>query len=107
MAALVETMPLEMDQHGVYRVGGTRITLDSVVREFKAGLKPEEIVEVLKSVQLSDVHFVIGYYLRHAEDVERYLAERRRTEEELLAEHPEWTQDGLRERLLARQKSNS
>ncbi len=104
MAALVETMPIAMDEHGIYRVGGTRITMDSIVREFKAGRTPEEIVTELQSVELSDVHFVLGYYLRHTEDVEAYLAERRRVQEALLAAHPEWQPEGLKERLSARQK---
>jgi len=33
-----------MDSHGVLRVGGTRVTLDTVIAVFKEGATPEEIV---------------------------------------------------------------
>lgn len=41
---LIEAIPLTLDAHGVYRVGGSRVTLDLVVRAFQSGDTPEEIV---------------------------------------------------------------
>jgi hypothetical protein len=43
MTALVDAIPLARDSHGVYRVGGTRVTLDLVVRAFNRGATSEEI----------------------------------------------------------------
>ena len=105
MAAVVEAIPLARDAHGVYRVGGTRVTLDTVVRAFNRGASAEEIVQDFPSLQLPDVYQVIGYYLKHSEELTQYFEQRDRDEKELLATHPEWSPRGLRERLLARRKS--
>jgi hypothetical protein len=45
MATVIEEIPLAKDSHGVYRVGGTRVTLDLVVRAFNRGATAEEIVQ--------------------------------------------------------------
>ena len=42
-AEVVDAIPLSKDAHGVYRVGGSRVTLDLVVRAFNRGATPEEI----------------------------------------------------------------
>jgi len=41
MTTLVEAIPLTMDSHGVYRVGGSRVTLDLLVRAFNRGATAE------------------------------------------------------------------
>jgi uncharacterized protein (DUF433 family) len=105
MASVVEAIPLARDVHGVYRIGGTRVTLDTVVRAFNRGATAEEIVQDFPSLQLPDVYQVIGYYLKHIEELTQYFEQRARDEKEILAAHPEWSHRGLRERLLARRKS--
>jgi uncharacterized protein (DUF433 family) len=45
MAAVIEEIPLAEDSHGVYRVGGTRVTLDLLVHAFNRGATAEEIVQ--------------------------------------------------------------
>lgn len=102
MAALIDAIPLAIDAHGVYRVGGTRVTLDVVVRAFNQGATAEEIVQKFPSLELSDVYQVIGYYLRHSAELAEYFQSREREAAKLLAAHPEWSPRGLRERLLAR-----
>ena len=104
VAAVVEEIPLARDAQGAYRVGGTRVTLDLVVRAFNRGATAEEIVQKYDCLQLPDVYQVIGYYLRHAKELAEYLETRARDEEALLASHPEWSPKGLRDRLLARRK---
>ena len=106
MAAVVEAIPLTKDAHGVYRVGGTRVTLDLVVRAFNRGATAEEIVQKFPSLELSAVYQVIGYYLKHSDELAEYLERREGEERELLAAHrDEWSPNGLRERLLARRKT--
>ena len=105
MAAVIEAIPLAKDSHGVYRVGGTRVTLDLVVRAFYRGATAEEIVQKFPSLQLSDVYQVIGYYLKYSTELDGYLETRQREEKILLDKHPEWSPAGLRERLMARRKS--
>jgi uncharacterized protein (DUF433 family) len=103
--ALVDEIPLARDIHGVYRVGGTRVTLDLVVRAFNRGATAEEIVQKYDGLRLPDVYQVIGYYLKHADELAEYFENRAREEEGLLSSHPELSPKGLRDRLLARQNA--
>jgi len=105
MATVIEEIPLAKDSHGVYRVGGTRVTLDLVVRAFNRGATAEEIVQKFPSLELSDVYQVIGYYLKYRTELSEYLKKREIDEGTLLAGHPEWAPTGLRERLMARRKT--
>jgi uncharacterized protein (DUF433 family) len=108
MAAVevVDAIPLGKDESGVYRVGRTRVTLDLVVRAFNRGATPEEIVQDYPTLELPDVYQVIGYYLKHSKEIGEYLARREHNEDELLATNLErWSPPGLRDRLLARRKS--
>jgi len=100
---VMDAIPLAKDAHGVYRVGGTRVTLDSVVHAFDRGATAEEIAQKFPTLQLSDVYQVIGYYLRHSSELAEYLEQRHREQREILDRHGnEWSPQGLRERLLAR-----
>lgn len=78
-ALLLEPVPLVACSDGVMRVGGTRVTLDTILSAFSKGATAEEIVQQYPSVALADVYQVIAYYLRHASEVNAYL-ERRREE---------------------------
>lgn len=71
----VETRPVPLDRlpNGVFRVAGTRIGLDIVIRAYKHGLAPEQIVEDYDSLRLADVYALIAFYLDHTAEVEQYL----------------------------------
>jgi len=56
-----EPAPLEADADGVVRVGGTRVTLDTMVAAFKDGATAEEIVYQYPSLSLAEVYAVIAY----------------------------------------------
>jgi hypothetical protein len=75
--------------------------LDLVVRAFNRGATAEEIVQKFTTLELSDVYEVIGYYLKHSAEFAGYFEHREREERELLESHPEWSPNGLRERLMA------
>jgi uncharacterized protein (DUF433 family) len=60
----IEPVPLATDAGSVVRVGGTRVTLDTVVTAFEEGATAEEIVHQYPSLKLADIYAVIGYYLR-------------------------------------------
>jgi len=101
--ALTEAVPLKADADGVVRVGGTRVTLDTIVAAFREGATAEEIAQQYPSVSLADVYAVIGYYLRQAEKVEAYLEQRRAQAQEVRRENKRrFDPEGIRERLLAR-----
>ena len=100
-----ERVPIQTDADGVIRVGGTRITLDTVVAAFDAGATAEEIVQQYPSVALADVYSVITYYLRHRGEVEEYLTDRRQQAAEIRAQNEQrFDPSGLRARLLARRR---
>jgi uncharacterized protein (DUF433 family) len=102
-----EKPPLRLDEHGVPRVGGTRVTLDSVVIAFQNGATAEEIAVRYEALRLEDVYLTIGYYLRHRAEVDAYLAGR-----EQLAANMQREADArlswraLRDRLIARQEAH-
>lgn len=99
-----ETVPIKRYDDGVIRVGGTRVTLDTIVNKFNQGMIPEEIVIAYPAVPLADVYAVIAYYLRHQDEVDEYIRERQKRAEQVRqqveARHPEMV--GIRARLLAR-----
>jgi len=98
-----EPIALEMAADGVWRVGGTRVTLDAVVAAFNEGATAEEIAQQYPSLRLADVYSVIGYYLRRRQGVDDYLGERQRASERVRQENERRApEQGLRERLLAR-----
>jgi uncharacterized protein (DUF433 family) len=103
LAIAIETAPIETDTHGVVRVAKTRVTLDTVVTAFLEGCTPEEIREQYPSLQLSDIYLVIGYYLRHRDEVYTYLVERQRQADAIQQEAEQrFNPVGIRDRLLAR-----
>lgn len=106
LAIAAEPLPLNRDAGGVVRVGGTRVTLDSVVYSFQEGSTAEQILEDYPSLRLADVYAVIGYYLRHREEVDAYLREQRRQAEDVRRQdEARFDRQGIRERLLARRPS--
>ena len=73
-------------RNGGYYVIGTTVSLESVVHQFKEGLSVETIQhECFPSLTLEQVYGVCTYYLRHQEEVEKYLAEAERDFDRLAA----------------------
>ena len=111
MAALdlrEEPAPLAVDPDGVVRVGGTRVTFDTVVLAFREGFGAEEIAQQYPSLTLADVYSVIGYYLRHRPDADAYLIERHNDGERIRRENePRFDPAGIRARLLARRPGSA
>ena len=108
LAAVADPLPLTTDSTGVIRVGGTRVTLDTIVYSFQEGATAEEILQQYPSLELPDIYAVIGYYLRHREDVDEYLAQREQYAAEV-RKNFEARSDvtEFRERLLKRQAQNT
>jgi uncharacterized protein (DUF433 family) len=103
LASALEPVPLATDAFGVVRVATTRVTLDTVVTAFLEGCTPEEIAEQYPSLQLSDIYLVIGYYLRHRDEIDTYLTERQRQSNVIQQEAEQrFNPAGIRDRLMAR-----
>jgi len=105
MTLVITTEPisLETDADGVVRVGGTRVTLDTIVAAFNDGATAEEIVHQYPSLHLADVYAVISYYLRQRSEVEAYLRQRRQQAAYIRKQNEaRFDPHGVRDRLLAR-----
>jgi uncharacterized protein (DUF433 family) len=103
--------PLRLDEGGAIRIGKTRITLDLVVEQYENGMTPEDMVRAYDTLVLADIHAVIGYYLRHRDEVRVYL-KRRAEEAEALrskieAERPRVSRDELLARRSAKEKADA
>lgn len=61
------------DEHGVMRVGNSRVMLDSVLAEFVQGQSPESIRSQYPALTLEEVYGAITYYLSHRQEVDSYL----------------------------------
>lgn len=98
-----EIVPVRVDADGVARVGGTRVTLDTVVGAFSDGATAEEIAQQYPSLELADIYSVIGYYLRNASEVQAYLCQRQTKSLAVRGQNESrFDPQGIRERLQAR-----
>ena len=69
------TLPNEirLDEHGVLRVGESRVMLDSVIAAYQQGHSAETIQQQYPALSLADVYGVIAYTLRHRDEIDQYL----------------------------------
>lgn len=97
------SLPLALGKDGVARVGGTRVTLDTVVRAFVRGATAEEIAQQYPTLELSDIYTTISYYLQNVEEVGAYLERRKKHAQAVKEENQKrFDPHGIRDRLLAR-----
>jgi len=64
-------------QHDVYRITGTRVSLDSIVYAWWAGQSAETIAQSFQALTLEQVYGAIAFYLAHREAIDRYLEHQR------------------------------
>ena len=58
---------------GVYRVAGTRVSLDSIVYAFVSGQSAESIAQSFPVLTLEQVYGAITFYLARRDEIDRYL----------------------------------
>lgn len=108
MAVLIDTVEdiITVSEAGVWRVAGSRVSVDSVIYSFNSGASPEEIVWQFDTLDLKQVYAVINYYLHNREHVDKYLAaskkEANRIGRKLEKEFP--LPAGLKDRMKARRR---
>ncbi len=71
--SLKQDVPLTPGEHGVLRITGSRVTLDSIIHSFKNGATAEQVQEDFPSLKLAQVYAVIAYYLEHTKAIDDYL----------------------------------
>jgi len=84
------------------RIAGTRVGIETVLRDYQEGASPEEIALRYPTLSLEQIHATITYYLANREQVEAYLERVRQRQEEAWLEqqrHPSEFVRSLRERL--------
>jgi len=67
---------------GVYRIAGTRVSLDSLVHLFREGVSAESMVESYPAVTLEQVHGALAFYLANRSEIDGYLLEGQRVAEQ-------------------------
>jgi uncharacterized protein (DUF433 family) len=70
--------PYIEERNGGLYVAGTRVSLDSILINFREGASPEKIVQAFSTLKLSQVYGAIAYYLENDETINGYLAEGQR-----------------------------
>jgi uncharacterized protein (DUF433 family) len=101
-------VPLHTDPHGTVRVGGTRVTLQTLLASFLDGATPEQMIQDFDTLKLADVYAVVAYYLKNRAAVDAYLGEQRKKGEEVRREMEAiFDQAGMKERLLARRQETA
>jgi len=88
-------------EHAI-RIAGTRIGIETVLRGYQEGCSPEEIVLRYPTLSLEQVYATITYYLANREQVEIYVKQVRRLQEEAFKEQQQRPNEfvrALRERL--------
>lgn len=108
MAVLIDTSQdiISVNEAGVWRIRGTRVSVDSVIYAFDEGASPEEIIWRFDTLDLKKAYAVINYYLHNREKVDKYLADGEKTKRKIRHKlDKEFPTVGLREKLIARRKS--
>jgi uncharacterized protein (DUF433 family) len=77
---------IRADEHGVLRIGATRVSLDSVVFAFQLGHAPETIQDQYPALNLEEVYGAIAFYLSNRREVDDYLRLQEQRWEELRQE---------------------
>src|SRR3974390_3162077 len=67
---------------GAYRVGDTRVSLDSLVYLFREGASVESMVESFPVLTLEQVLGALAFYLASQRDIDEHLKEGERSSEE-------------------------
>ncbi|HMD70858.1 MAG TPA: DUF433 domain-containing protein [Bryobacteraceae bacterium] len=63
---------------GQYLVGGTRVSLDSIVYPFREGMPAEGIVNSYPALTLEHVNGSLAFYLGNRKEIDAYLSEGQR-----------------------------
>lgn len=97
--------PLRLDDDGTIRIIGSRVSLDSIIQQFKLGATAEQIQEDFPTLTLREIYGAIYYYLDNTEVTEEYLRQQESAEEETrLFIDERLPSDSLRERLRVRRQ---
>lgn len=95
---------VSVGQGFVYRVGDTRVSLDSIVHSWLQGDSAETIAENFPALTLEQVYGAVAFYLANQAEVDEYLRQGRAEYEQARIEQSERlrvTRPQLYQKLLA------
>lgn len=67
-----ESSYVRTDEHGVMRVGRTRVMLDGVIAAWEQGHSPESIRSQYPALSLEEVYGAVAWCLAHPAEVDEY-----------------------------------
>jgi uncharacterized protein (DUF433 family) len=70
-------------RNGGYYVAGSRVSLASIIYEYRDGAAVETIRQNFPTLSLERIHGAIAFYLGHQQEVEAYLSELEKKWDEL------------------------
>lgn len=79
------------------RIRGTRVGIETILRDYQQGASPEEIVLRYPTLSLEQVHATITYYLANQDKVDAYLKELSQRQEEAWQEQQRKPSEFVRE----------
>ena len=90
------------EAENVIRVKGTRIDVAVIIRDYQAGVLPEQIASnYARSLTLEQVFATLTYYLRNKPEMDRYLEQTARQEEQNYQDYLQQEKPEVVQRLLA------
>jgi uncharacterized protein (DUF433 family) len=84
-------------RNGGYYVKDSRVSLDTIVYQYRDGASVETIRDRFPVLTLEQIHGALAFYLGHTAEVEASMAEDEKLWEEFRRAHP--APPGLKERL--------
>ena len=73
---MAEKSYVRLDPGGTYRVGDTRVTLDSLVYAYLQSGSAQKVAEAFPRVDMENIDGAIAFYLANREEVHEYLKRR-------------------------------
>lgn len=106
LAHITDPHPLRQDEHGVIRIGQTRVALQSIVYLFDQGASAEEIALRFDALSLAEVYASSSFYLSHREQVLDYVETQRQASEQARQQAEQHLPSSMvRARLLQRRRA--
>ena len=105
-ATITQPIPLQKASDGAWRISGTRIPVDTIIKAYLNGENAEEIAESFDTVRLADIYAILSYYLERPSEMTAYLQRRddeaAQIRQRIETQHPP---HNIRQRLLTRRRT--
>jgi uncharacterized protein (DUF433 family) len=100
-----EADPLVLDPYGNVRLKGSRVTLATLIANFKKGDTPEQLRDAFPSLSLEQINGAIEWYRSHRPEAEAYFKEYYAEGDRLRREiESQPGYQAFREKILSRRK---